>query len=188
MQLHPVKGSLDGQTARLGEFLQGVRDLGLGHGLGFGVRLHALGIGPHLARAHTTDRTEHPGAGRQVGLVRHAAGVHELHHDLAALSVHGVGHQLPALNLLVVVEPGDAGIAQAIGRRRGALRDDEAGRGPLLVVGGHQGVGGGRLHGAAAGHGVHDGAVGQRERAQRKRFKQHEGSFDGRVDEKRWPG
>jgi hypothetical protein len=43
--------------------------------------------------------------GLQVGM-RDAADVPQLHHDAAALGMHGVGDALPAIELLGAVQPG----------------------------------------------------------------------------------
>jgi hypothetical protein len=51
------------------------------------------------------------GTRRQVGHMRDAAGVHEQHHDLAALSVNRFRQHLRALHLGSVEEPGNARLA-----------------------------------------------------------------------------
>ena len=47
-------------------------------------------------------------------VVRDAAHMPQLHDDLAALGVHGVGHLLPAGELLRRIEAGHVGIALAL--------------------------------------------------------------------------
>jgi hypothetical protein len=86
----------------------------------------------------TADGADHPRARRQVGLVRGPPGVHELHEDRAAGRVDRVGHAPPTRDLRGVEEAGDARVAEPVGVGRGALGDDQAGAGALLVVGGDQ--------------------------------------------------
>ena len=104
-----------------------------------------------------------------------AAGVHQLHEHLATLGVDRIDDGLPAAHLRVVEEPRDARIAQAVGRRRRALGNDQTGRGPLAVVLGHQGVGRVGIDRAIARHWRHDGAVGKPDRRCDKGFEEHGG-------------
>jgi hypothetical protein len=70
------------------------------HRLGHRVRLHAGLVGPHLAvGAIAEGASSGPGARGQVELVADAAGVHQLHHQLAAALVHGLGDLAPGARL-----------------------------------------------------------------------------------------
>ena len=91
--------------------------------------------------------------------VRHAPDVPQLHHNLATRLVHRMGYLLPAVELLGAVQARHIGIALALRADGGGLGDDEAGRGALGVVGGHQGVGY-RPRSPVARQGRHDDAVG----------------------------
>jgi len=63
-----------------------------------------------------------------------AADVHELHEDAAASRVNGVGDSLPAGDLFRRVDRRRPRIADSSRGWRGALGDDETGRGALAVV------------------------------------------------------
>jgi hypothetical protein len=73
------------------------------------VRPHALCVSVHLAETHIGHRREYFGARRQVGRVRYAAGMHQLHGDLAALGVDGIGNGLPSTGLRIIEQPGIRG-------------------------------------------------------------------------------
>ena len=159
----------------------GVGDVGRVHRPRGAVRLHALGVGIHLAGADGGRRPNDLRAGRQVRRMGHPARVHQLHEDLSALGVDRVGDSLPSAHLGFIEEARDARVAEAVGRRRGALGDDQAGRRALAVVLGHQGVGRVGIDGAAARHRRHDGAVGELNRGRHERFEEHGSSlFDSR--------
>ncbi|MCY1375026.1 hypothetical protein D9M69_624060 [compost metagenome] len=115
MQLDAVEPRLNGQPGRLRVLRHGMGDVVFGHGPWCAVRLHALAVGKHLAGADFGGRREHFGAGRQVGHMAHAPGVHQLHKDLAAFGVHGVRHQLPALHMRLIEQTRNAGVAQTVG-------------------------------------------------------------------------
>ncbi|MFT3770019.1 MAG: hypothetical protein QM820_31715 [Minicystis sp.] len=82
----------------------------------------------------------------------------KLDEDAPALAVHGARHRLPAAHLGLVEEARDAGVTEAVGGGRGALRDDEAGLGALGVVRGHD-LAGHVADRPVAGHRRHDDAV-----------------------------
>jgi hypothetical protein len=107
----------------------------------------------------------------------HAAGVHELHEDLATLGVDPIGDRPPAAHLRTIEESGDACVAQAVGRRRGALGDDQARRCTLAVVLGHQNVGRVGIDGTTARHRRHDGAIGELKRRCDERLEKHIGPW-----------
>ena len=86
------------------------------------------------------DRGQRQAARRQqrvlaVGGRGDAPSVPELHEDLAALRVHGLGHRLPRLRLRVGPDAGDTHVPDRLGRDAGRLRDQQpALRGALRVV------------------------------------------------------
>ena len=67
--------------------------------------------------------------------VRHAAHVPQLHYDLAAVSMHRVGHFLPCAQLLGAVEARNVGVALALLADRSGFGDEQASAGTLRVVG-----------------------------------------------------
>lgn len=73
--------------------------------------------------------------------VRDPPYVPQLHHELAALGVHGIGDPAPAPDLLAVVNARRIEVALAGLRNLRGLRNDQSGAGALFVVGRHQ-VGG----------------------------------------------
>ena len=100
------------------------------------------------------------------GVVRHAAGVPELHEDLAALGVHGVGHLLPGGDLCGRVDAGGIGVALGGGRDLRGLGNDQAHASALAVVLDHHVGGFQRIVGAAAREWRHGHAVGDFDAAQ----------------------
>jgi len=58
----------------------------------------------------------------------------ELHHDLAAGLMHGMGHLLPAVELLGAIQAGHVGIALGLVGDGRALAHDQPGAGALGVV------------------------------------------------------
>ena len=127
VQFNAVKTGFDRQSCGLGIFFDRGGDVFVGHGARRAVRLHALCVGVHLARAGDWHGTNDLRACGQVGSMRHTAGVHQLQRDLSALGVHRISHQFPAPHLIRVEQAGDSRIAQTIGRGRGALGDDQTG-------------------------------------------------------------
>ncbi|MNI45268.1 hypothetical protein D3C73_996870 [compost metagenome] len=103
-------------------------------------------------------------AGLQIH-VRDAAHVPELHEDVPATCVHGVGDLAPSVDLILRVEPGRVLVALGLGRDLGSLGDDQAGRGPLGVVAGRQRAGHQAGIGSVARQRCHHDTVGQRQRA-----------------------
>jgi len=102
---------------------------------------------------------------RQVQRMADPAGMHELDEHFRAAGVHRIGDFLPAGDLLCGKDSGNAGIAQAVRRRRGAFGYDHAGGGSLRVILRHQIV----RHiagGAAARQRAHDEMVLQLQRSQ----------------------
>jgi hypothetical protein len=175
VQLDTVEAGIEREPCRGHIGLDGNGDVGLAHCAGWAVRLHAQGVGVHLARTDRGTRPQHLGTGRQVGHMRHPAAMHQLHEDLAALGVYGRRRGLPRVHLLRVVQPGDAGIAQAIGAGRGAFGDDQTGRRTLPVVGGHQRIRCVPGRRATAGHRRHHDAVGQMQGSCVEGVEQHRG-------------
>jgi len=86
--------------------------------------------------------------------------VPQLHHDLAALGVHGFGHALPAVELLGAVEAGHVGVALALVADGGGFGDEQARAGALRIVGGGD-VGRNGVRRAVARERRHDDAVGE---------------------------
>ena len=177
MELDTVEPGVQRQLRGGHVLLHGLRDVGFGHGAWRAVGLHAQRIGEHLAGARGRARPQHLGTGRQVGRVRHAAAVHELHEDLAAVlatvRVHGSRRRFPAIHLCRVVQPRNARVAQAVGAWRGALGDDQSCARALAVVRGHQGIWRVLGRGPAARHRRHHHAIGQMQRAGRERVEEH---------------
>jgi len=81
------------------------------------MRLHAGLVGPHLAGANLGARAYDTRTRRQVELMCHPAGMHELDEDLAALAMDSAGNGAPAFDLRLVEETRNPCVAQAIGRR-----------------------------------------------------------------------
>jgi hypothetical protein len=90
--------------------------------------------------------------------VRDATHMPQLHHDVSALRMHGIGDAAPASGLGVGVEARHVGIALALRADRCGFGNEQACAGALGVVAGHQCVGhiAGR---AVAGQRRHDDAV-----------------------------
>lgn len=101
----------------------------------------------------------------------HPADMPQLQKDRAAMTVNLIGHQTPALHLGFRVDSRCPRVAVAGGMHVGGLGNDQAGTGPLPVIGGHQlvrEVAIGRevaLGRSRAGHGRHDDAVLEVDRA-----------------------
>jgi hypothetical protein len=114
MQFHAVEAGVDRQRRGLCVFTHGSRDIGLRHRPRRTVRLHALGVCIHLARANLGRRADHLGTRGQIGDVSNTPGVHQLHEDLAALRVNGVGDGLPATHLVVIEQARDPRVAKPI--------------------------------------------------------------------------
>lgn len=115
VQFDPVEARIQRQLRGPRIFLDGVVEVGLGHRSRRTVRLHAQRIREHLAWGHGHAGPEHLGAGRQVGDMRHPAAVHQQHEDFAALGVDRSRHSFPSIHLGLVVQAGDARIAEAVG-------------------------------------------------------------------------
>lgn len=98
--------------------------------------------------------------------VRHPPHVPELRKNNAASLVNGPGRQLPAGNLLSGMQARRPGVSLSLRRDLRRLRDDQSGAGALAVIFRHQRGGDiSGLQGARPGHGSHDDAVFQRQRA-----------------------
>ena len=82
--------------------------------------------------------------GLQIG-VRDTAHMPELHHNLAALRMHGFGHFLPAVELFGAVQTGYIRVALGLVADGGGFGDQQTGAGALRIVGlrniGRNGVG-----------------------------------------------
>ncbi|MPM57377.1 hypothetical protein SDC9_104199 [bioreactor metagenome] len=89
-----------------------------------------LGVGLDGGRAHGCIC-----AGLQIH-VRNAAHMPELGDDLAAESMHRLGHFLPAIKLLCVIQPGHVGVALCLRVDGRAFGDQQPGACALRVVGG----------------------------------------------------
>jgi hypothetical protein len=94
------------------------------------------------------------------------ADVPQLQEDLAAGAVDGFGDVGPAAYLIVGPDARGVRVADAHRRDRSGFAEDQAGRGALYVVLGHQRVRHSAFVGAAAGQRGHDDAVGQFQVAQ----------------------
>jgi len=117
VDLDAVKTRLDGGAGSAAVVGHDAGDLGqlqrAGHGGGREgghavLDEHGLGVGLDGRRRHGCSV-----AGLQVG-VRDATYMPQLHHDLAARSVHGGCHLLPARDLLGRIQAGHIGIALAL--------------------------------------------------------------------------
>ena len=127
-------------------------------------------VRPGLPARLQTARPEGP-----VGLqrrMRYPPDMPELQKDPAARAMHGIGHALPAGDLVGAVDAGRTRIADALRRHLRRLADDQAGAGALRVIGGVERPGHVARPGAIARHRRHHHAVGQRERAEMKRGKE----------------
>ncbi len=174
MQLDAVEAGVHGELRGGHVFVDDLCEVVVGHRARRAVRLHAQRVGVHLTGAHGAAGPEYLGTGRQVGHMRYAAAVHELHEDLAVLCVDGRRGGLPRVRLRRVEQPGDAWVAQAVGAGRGALGDDQAGRRALAIVRGHQCIRRVLGCGPAACQWRHHHAVGELQRAGGKLVEQHE--------------
>ena len=166
VQLHAVETGRERVPGGVRVFGDRVARSASDHRGGHRERLHALGVGVHLAARGNRRGADDAGARRQVQRVPDSAGVHQLHEHPGAERPHGIGHQLPAGDLLGRKQAGNARVAETVWRGRGALRDDQPGRGALRVVLRHQRV---RdvARGAAASHRRHHEAVLQAQRSER---------------------
>ncbi len=167
MDFDAVEAGGYGILRRLGIFGDRRLDLVPRHRLGRRQGLHALRVGPHLALRRHRRRRQDARALGQVERVADPARVHQLREYLAAGRVNGVGDLFPAGDLRVGKQARNARIAEAVGRRRRALGDDQPGCGTLGIIGRHQVIG----HIAdrpAARHRRHDDGVGQVKRAERR--------------------
>ena len=119
-----------------------------------------------LHRAHQADVTRRlDGARRdrqltvQVDRVGNAPNVPQLQDDLAACSVHGLGHIAPAAYLIIRPDAGGIRVTDAHRGYGRGFTDDQPSAGALHVVLGHHRVGHAAFIGAAAGQRRHDDAV-----------------------------
>jgi DNA-binding HxlR family transcriptional regulator len=97
------------------------------------------------------------------------------------MAVNFIGHPTPALPLGFCVDAGRQGVAFAGWRNVGGLRHDQAGTGPLPIIGTHQFIGDIAIGRPRASHGRQDNAILQRNDAAKDlRFEQvgHMSSFD----------
>jgi hypothetical protein len=166
VELHAVEAGVQGVGGGLHVLGDDLGQIGLGHGPGHREGLHAAGVREHLALGRLRHGTQERGSLGQVGGMADAAGVHELGEDMPVAPVDGLGHVLPGLDLGGAEQAGDAGIAQPVRGRGGALGDDEARRRALAVIGGGEG-GGDVADGPVPGHGGHDDAVAEVEGSQK---------------------
>jgi hypothetical protein len=141
VHFHAVETGFEGQLGALGVLLHHFGHFLGSEGAGRGLVLHLLLVGPHLTFGGDGGGGHAFGTLGQVEGVEHAAGVHELDENVAAVVVYGLRDALPVGGLLLVEQAGNAGVAQAVGRGRHAFGDDEAGGGALAVVLSHQLVG-----------------------------------------------
>ena len=102
----------------------------------------------------------------QVAVQKHwmgdAADMPELQHHTSARLMHGLGCQLPSLDLFARPDARRAGIADAHRRDRGRLADDQARPGALAVIFSHQRIGNACLSSAGARQRRHHDAIGCR--------------------------
>jgi hypothetical protein len=141
VQLDAIGAAGNGALRRIDERLAGAGEVAGIHRFRHRVRLHAFGVGPDRAGRGDRRRRDELRAGRQVRRVADAADVHQLHEQVRAFAVHGVGDLPPAGTLFGAEQAGDAGVAEAVRTRRGAFADHEAGAGALAVVLRHQRIG-----------------------------------------------
>ena len=93
--------------------------------------------------------------------IGNAPDVPELEHDAPAGLMHGPGDELPAVHLRGGPDSRRVGVTHTHRGDRGRLGDDQADRGPLGVVFGHQRIGDARRAGPRAGQRSENDAVGQ---------------------------
>ncbi|MNE71532.1 hypothetical protein D3C80_1674120 [compost metagenome] len=79
------------------------------------MRLHPVGVGPHLSGHGDRRGRQDAGAGRHVGGMADSSGMHQLHKNPAACLVDAIGHASPALDLFLVEQSGNACITKAVG-------------------------------------------------------------------------
>ena len=174
MQLHAIHARGDRQPGGMHVSVADADQVLCIHGLGLAVVLHALAVGPHLAGGRDGRRADQLAAFGQIECMADAAGVHQLHDQSRADRVHGIGDITPAVGLRLVEQAGDARVAKALGRRRGAFGDDQSGAAALEVVVAHDRVGN-ISDRARAGHRRHRDAIFQRQRACCGRLEQGRG-------------
>jgi hypothetical protein len=164
VDLHAVHPGGDGPASGGHEVGQG--RLGLLGGQRVRHRVGLLAVrGVRLTVDRDGGRRDDPVGAGDVG-VGDAAAVHQLHDDPAAPCVHGLGDAAPAGFLLVVRDPGLAGVGARLRVRVGALGDDQADAGALPVVLDDEVARHARGTGAHPGQRGHDDAVGKLEVAQ----------------------
>ena len=79
------------------------------------VRLHAIGIGVHLARQFDGGGCDDLGPFGQIGFMDDPPAMHELDEEVAALVVDGFRDLVPAFNLRLAVDTWNARVADAVG-------------------------------------------------------------------------
>lgn len=123
MDLDTVKASLDGVESRLAVLADVAVNVGLGERLDLDVAA-AVGVDIVGGAVHG-DMVGAGGAADDISVfpflhLAHSPKRPELHEDVTALCVHGVGHLLPTGDLLLGVDTGRAGeAARLLGDERG---------------------------------------------------------------------
>ncbi len=120
--------------------------------------LHALRREHRHARCDRGRGHALPTMQRVVGM-RHAAGMHELNEDVAALVVHGISDLAPAGDMRGCVDAGRGHIALTVVGWLRALGDDQTDAGALRVIFGGKFAGNAIRVGARTRHGRHDQAI-----------------------------
>ena len=171
MQLDAVESRRHGVFRRLRKLRDGALDVCFRHRRRRGMRLQSLGIGEHLPCGGDRRGPQYFGARRQIKRMPNAAGVHQLQDHLGALRVNRSGDLLPAGDLCLGKNPGDARVTQSVGRGRCAFGDDQARGRALLVILHHQIVRN-IAGGPTARQWAHHQVILQRERSERGLGKQ----------------
>ena len=169
VQLHRVEAGRQGIGRGLPVVVDHTGNLRRGQRPRFVEGHHARLVGEHLAAGAQRRGRHGLAAGGLVVMAGHPADVHDLRDDSATGCVYRARHLRPRRNLGLVEQAGGATIAQAVGAGGDTLGDDSAGAGALGVVI-HHDIGRHRVSvGPAAGHGRHDNAIAQLQRAECER-------------------
>ena len=137
MDLHPIEPGGHGVAGRPLEVRHDRRQLPIVQGPGQHVGLLALGGVDRVARDRDRTGGHRLAAAIEQGMAG-AAAMPELQHNPPAGLVHGVGGQAPARHLGLGVDAGLAPEGRMALTDHRCFGDQQAGRGPLGVVRGHQ--------------------------------------------------
>ena len=114
VNLDAVATSFHGIPARLCILFLCVLDFLERHRPGRRMRLHAHGIGEHLAGQFDFGRSQDPGSVGQVSLMDHAATMHQLDENSATFVMDRISHLPPTIDLLRTVNPRDPWITDSV--------------------------------------------------------------------------